>query len=123
MNKITTFNIPFSRISTTTPFEVLKDEVKFSGDLIKKDGEKVLCSGQICGFVLHYCDRCGKDLKLAVCEKFELILSDGIFEDFNHEVVDVIEFFDGKIDIDEILHSEIEAYKSGYFYCDNCKNL
>ena len=32
----------------------------------------------------------------------------------------VIEFFDGKIDFDEVIQSEVESFKSGYFYCDEC---
>ncbi len=34
-----------------------------------------------------------------------------------------MEFFDGNIDLKEVLESELEAFKSDYFYCEKCKNL
>lgn len=53
----------------------------------------------------------------------DLLLSDGIYKDADNEFSDVIEFFDGEMDLDEVFVSEVEAYKSDYFYCENCKNL
>lgn len=52
-----------------------------------------------------------------------LILSDGYYKDKPGELCDVIEFFEGEIDLDEIIQSEIESFKSDYFYCENCRNL
>ena len=40
----------------------------------------------------------------------------------NQANLDIMEFFNGQIDLDEILQSELEAYKSDYLYCMACKN-
>ena len=47
----------------------------------------------------------------------------GIYKDKDDELSNTIEFYNGQIDTDEILISELEAYKSDYFYCDKCKIL
>ncbi|WP_298086650.1 hypothetical protein [uncultured Campylobacter sp.] len=51
-----------------------------------------------------------------------LLLSEGVFNDERHESLDVMEFFGAEVDLDEILRSETEAFKSDYFYCEECKN-
>ena len=33
------------------------------------------------------------------------------------------QIFDGNIDLKEVFESELEAFKSDYFYCEKCKNL
>ena len=45
------------------------------------------------------------------------------YKDKDDELSNTIEFYNGQIDTDEILISELEAYKSDYFYCDKCKIL
>ena len=40
-----------------------------------------------------------------------------------NELSDTVEFFDGNIDLKEVFESELEAFKSDYFYCEKCKNL
>lgn len=52
----------------------------------------------------------------------DLFASDGIFKDNTNELSNTIEFFDGHIDLIEVAVSELEAYLSDYFYCNNCKN-
>ena len=32
-----------------------------------------------------------------------------------------LNFFDGNIDLKEVFESELEAFKSDYFYCENVK--
>ena len=56
-------------------------------------------------------------------EDVNLILSDGIYKDEEENLDDAVEFFDGFINLEEVLTSEIEAFKSDYFYCEKCKNL
>ncbi|MCD8214026.1 MAG: hypothetical protein LUC34_08310 [Campylobacter sp.] len=56
-------------------------------------------------------------------QEIKLFLSDGVYIDVENELSDTIEFFDGNIDLQEVFKSEIESFKSDYFYCENCKNL
>lgn len=116
--------IAFSEISNKTlPFEVLLDDLKFKGELKKINNKLVNCKGIILGSLNHFCDSCGDDLILNLNEDIELILSDGIYKGDSKTIEDVMEFFDGYIDIMDIMHSEVEAFKGDYFYCDKCKNL
>ena len=97
------------------PFELNSDGVNFNGELKRVTQNLVSCKGKIVGEIAHNCDRCGEDINL--------ILSDGIYKDKEENLDDVVEFFDGFVNLEEVLTSEIEAFKSDYFYCDKCKNL
>jgi len=48
-----------------------------------------------------------------------LHLTDGVAR--NKEDLDIIEFFDGAIDMASILHSETDAVKGDYHYCPSCR--
>lgn len=116
--------IAFVKISNDPmEFEITKDDLKFIGTLSKKSDDLVLCVAKIVGFMEHICDSCGKEMALKVDESLTLLLSDGLYKDKEHKVEDVVEFFDGFINLDELFTSEIESYKSDYIYCDSCKNL
>lgn len=116
--------INFSKISHQPyKFDISEKGVKFTGEIIKKSQNICELKGRLDGILAYICDRCGENFNLKINETVNLILSNGIFKDDNHEISDVIEFLNGVINLDEILQSEIEAYKSGYFYCDKCKNL
>jgi len=116
--------IAFAKISAVpVPFEISRDGLKFSGNLKRKDSKFIECKGEIKGKIPYICDRCGKEFDLDVSESVNLLLSEGVFNDEGHENMDVMEFFGAEIDVDEILRSETEAFKSDYFYCENCKNL
>ena len=65
----------------------------------------------------------GKAFMLPIDQDVELNLSDGIYKDSENELSDTMEFFDGNIYLKEVLESELEAFKSDYFYCEKCKNL
>lgn len=115
--------IPFLKVAPTpTPFEIERDGVNFKGTLTRKNHSLIKCGGEIQGELEHNCDRCGADIKLDLNEQVSLLLSDGEYRDNEGELADVIEFFGGFIDLDEVLLGEIEAYKSDYFYCDVCKS-
>ena len=105
------------------PFELSSDGVKFSGVLKKISPNLVSCKGEIKGELAHNCDRCGDDINLKLNEDVNLILSDGIYKDKEENLDDAVEFFDGFVNLEEVLTSEIEAFKSDYFYCEKCKNL
>nr|WP_314381447.1 hypothetical protein [uncultured Campylobacter sp.] len=115
--------IAFAKISVSpVPFEISRDGPKLSGNLKRKDSKFVECKGEIKGKIPYICDRCGKEFDLDVNESVNLLLSEGVFNDERHESLDVMEFFGTEVDLDEILRSETEAFKSDYFYCEECKN-
>lgn len=111
--------LEFNQISQSgLKFETKSDEVKLYGLLKKKSLNLVSCEAKLSGKFDHYCDRCGIEFVLSLDEDVNLILSNGFYKDSN---LDAMEFFDGFIDVDEILQSELQAYLSEYHYCDKCK--
>jgi uncharacterized metal-binding protein YceD (DUF177 family) len=101
-------------------FETKLEDIRFYGKAQKHSKDLVLCQGKIEGRFLHTCDRCGEEFELEIDEEIELFASDGIYE--KEDSLDIIEFENGILDFDTLLHSEIEAYKSDYHYCKNCSN-
>ncbi|MBP3224135.1 MAG: hypothetical protein J6M14_02375 [Campylobacter sp.] len=115
--------VNFQKISNSPiEFDIEKDGVKFSGNLVRKDTNLVSCKGKLKGVIPYICDRCGNDFELDIDEDINLLLSDGIFKDNERTNLDVMEFFNSQIDLEEILQSELEAYKSDYLYCMTCKD-
>ncbi|PID48204.1 MAG: hypothetical protein CR967_01170 [Proteobacteria bacterium] len=100
-----------------------KDGVNFFAKTQKISDKIAKIKGKIAGKTLHTCDRCGDEFILNLDENVEVLASDGLFEGLEKEKLDnIIEFFDGFIDFDEIFVSELEAIKSDYFYCKKCTN-
>ncbi len=117
--------IEFKKIPTTgIHFETSLDEIRFCGEVLKTGKTMVKCTGQLEGTLPHLCDRCGAHFELAVNERVEVFAQEGLYEDQEgEELLNIIEFFDGSIDVDTILQSEIEAFKSDYHYCGQCEQL
>lgn len=92
--------------------------ISFNGTLKRKNAEQVLATGELNGVLRHFCDSCGQALEIDVNESLELCLNDGAT---SAQELDIVEFYDGFIDLDELINSEIESIKSDYFYCKNCK--
>ncbi|EAL9011568.1 hypothetical protein DYV50_01180 [Campylobacter coli] len=115
--------IAFSRINNTNyPFKLNLENVVFEGNLVKVNPKLVKINATMQGLVYRPCDSCGEELELEIKENLDLFASDGIFKDNTNELSNTIEFFDGHIDLIEVAVSELEAYLSDYFYCNNCKN-
>ena len=117
--------ISFSKIANKEiNFELVRNnDLFFSGILKRKDPFLVKCQGTIKGEIKYICDRCGDEFMLPIDQDVELNLSDGVYKDRENELSDTVEFFDGNIDLKEVFESELEAFKSDYFYCEKCKNL
>jgi len=102
-------------------FKIEKDDILFSGEF-KKDKELVDISGKIINSLSVCCDRCGKEFIIKLDEEISIKVNDGVYkgklEDF-----DVVEFYDGFIDFNDILSSELESIKLDYHLCDKCKEI
>ncbi|WP_041956165.1 DNA-binding protein [Sulfurospirillum arsenophilum] len=118
-------NIEFKKIPANgIHFETSLGDIRFFGEAIKTSKTMVKCTGVMEGNLPHLCDRCAESFKLMVNERVEVFASEGLYEDNEgEELLNVIEFFDGSIDIDTMLQSEIEAFKSDYHYCGQCEQL
>jgi len=76
--------------------------------------------GALRGSVEVECARCGRSFALPVDERLSLKLSDGIYRGFDEEA-DIVEFYDGNIDMQELIDSEYESIRLEYHICDTCK--
>lgn len=99
------------------------NNVTLQGIVNKKSAKLLSFYGKITGDLDLICDRCGVPIKVKINEDVNLILSNGEFKEVDGLLSDVIEFYDNQIEIDDILISEVEAFKSDYFYCDKCNFL
>ncbi len=115
--------IGFNKVgSTAIPFEISKENLKFSGTLEKFSRSLIELEAKITGELLIPCDICAEDITRPVNESVKFHLSDGVYKDDENSEYDVVEIENSTIDLDEILESEIELFKSSYFCCENCQN-
>ena len=103
-------------------FQVKSDEITFKGYLQYHNGKLILLKADLEGNLQKSCDICAEEFTMPIKEKIEFFLSDGIYEDVDSIELDVVESLDETIDMEELLHSEIELIKSDYHSCDECKH-
>ena len=117
--------VEFKKIPATgIAFEVLLEGIKLVGNAKKTDRALICVDGKMSGKVIHQCDRCAEEFELLVDEGVEVFASDGIYDDKGSgELLNLVEFFDGSINFDTILQSELEALKSDYHYCGKCEQI
>lgn len=115
--------IPFSKLSSVSyPFKLNLENVVFEGELKKTEEAKIVSlQMNMKGFIYRPCDSCGEEMELELDENVKLLVSDGIFKDEENKLSDVIEFFDGQINLIDVAVSELESFLSDYFYCKNCE--
>ncbi|MDR1284666.1 MAG: hypothetical protein LBJ88_00525 [Campylobacteraceae bacterium] len=109
-------------------FSLTCDKINFFGKVYQKSPTLVLLKAKIDGELEHRCDRCAEDICLIIGEQIEMLISDGTYKTtktdkcVTQDALAVIEIYDGLINFNEILQSEIESYKSDYHYCVTCKS-
>ncbi|SFV64061.1 hypothetical protein MNB_SM-5-574 [hydrothermal vent metagenome] len=108
---------------TSTPLDFLleADGVSFKGYLEYYKGKLIFLHADMEGSLELQCDVCGDDFCMSLSEKVEFLISDGLYHDDGSLDLDVVESFDGQVDMEELLHSEIELIKSDYHSCEACK--
>lgn len=93
---------------------------KLEGKVWKIDFSLYGLEALLSGTVELICDRSGEAFSRELREEFALRISDGIYtprED--DEEFDVIEFFDGFIDMESLLEGELESIRLGYHTKDD----
>ena len=99
-------------------FETEQEGIKFCGSAEKISKNLVKSTGIMEGSFIHTCDRCGEDFNKIVKQDFEIYAYNGVYEDDEYD--NLIEFFDGSVNFDTMLQSELESLKCEYLYCKNC---
>jgi uncharacterized metal-binding protein YceD (DUF177 family) len=111
--------IAFAKVKhTPTELKFSEDGVSITGTLAKEWRDSVKLLSTFKADVDVICSRCGKEYIKHVEYPLELILSDGRYN--NNDEIDVIEFFDGNIDITYISESEIASIQEDYNFCEDC---
>lgn len=114
--------IEFRKVPTTSKeLIVKKDLVKISGTFCKITPTLVKIDAILAGITTTNCSRCNAEEKININEKLDFLLSDGIYNNENHQEI-VIETNNGIIDFDEIIESELNSIKSDYYLCEECTN-
>jgi hypothetical protein len=103
-------------------FKIEVDEITFKGYFEYHTGKLILLKAVLSGFLDKQCDSCGEEFKMSLDEDVKFYISDGIFEDENGIELDVVESYDGFVEVEELLNSELELIKSDYHSCESCKN-
>ena len=97
-----------------------KDSTSIVGEIERISRDCVKLNSTFSSEVTLICNRCGKEYKDKITYPLELILSEGRYN--SNDKIDVVEFFEKKIDFDYIANSEIASIQESYNYCDSCKN-
>jgi len=113
--------ILFSKV-TSSPKEYRSsiDGIEIVCDLSQGRANLVNASSSIKGDLTLQCDRCMEYFDIKIEEDAQLILSDGEYR--GNDSLDVVEFFDGQIDLKDLLESEIQSLKNDYHLCASCQD-
>lgn len=113
--------IPFRRITSLPQnFEVTEEGSALEGTMVQKERGLVFIDAHLNGRISVTCDRCAEEFDIMSDEKVELLVSDGLYNG-THDDYDVIEMPD-EIDLDALIHSEIELVRSDYHVCEQCQS-
>ena len=111
--------IAFDKLGTTPrPITLKRDSVQMKGSLRRSDTHRIDLDGRLLGEMTLTCDRCGETYRRTLDEPLQLCVTDRVAE--ANEDLDIIEFFDGVVDLTYILESEINALEGDYHLCSAC---
>ena len=100
-------------------------DMVLSGELLRpRMHDLAELHGRLTGSVTLTCDRCGADYEHKMDEKVTLLITDSPYKrkerESDEREYDIIEFLDGKVDLDIIIESEVNAIKYDYHKCSEC---
>jgi len=111
--------ILFDKIgSSPKEFEYRKEHTLIKGTLHKNGYHRVNMEANLSGEISLDCVRCGVEFSYSLDNDLDLIISDEVIE--TKDSLDILEFLDGVINIEDIVDSEINSLKSEYNYCKDC---
>jgi len=102
------------------PLEInyIDNSASIIGELSRVDRNSVKLNSTFKASVEVICNRCGKEYMVDANYPLELLLSEGRYN--SNDEIDVVEFFDGKIDLKYLIESEIASIEEGYNFCESC---
>jgi uncharacterized metal-binding protein YceD (DUF177 family) len=115
--KIEFKKVPQSPKSFTSEYH----SVKIEGTFCKISPTLVKIDSTLAGNMDVTCCRCGEEESITLDEELNFLVSDGVYKTESDDLV--IEVYDGIIDFDEIIESEISSEISDYHICEKCANI
>ena len=110
--------------STPLDFELKSDNITFKGFLEFYKRNLILLKADISGKLSLDCGTCNNAFDIILDENIEILLCDGEYKE-DDDNLDVMELFsdeqDSTINLEDLLSSEIELYKSEYYKCSKCQ--
>lgn len=110
--------ISFQKITNQPKnFSLQKEGILFEGNVIRVNQSLYKITSTISGEIALVCDRSGEDFLKCIQEDLTLLISNGIWDKQSQDrgnELDIIEFFDGFIDFEYILQSEISSIQMQY---------
>lgn len=104
--------------STPKDFCLTLDNAKLEGQIYRINSQILCLKGKLLGEIELICDKTGENFIQTLDNPLVLYISDGIWDTQSQsqkiDSFDVIEFFDGFVDLNYILESEIESIKLDY---------
>lgn len=119
--------IEFKKIAATPKsFSLESEGVVFSGEVSRISSKLFEIKAHLGGEITLVCDLSGEEYQKALDESLVLYISNGVWDTQSQSDLmtdfDVIEFFDGFIDFEYILQSEINSIKMDYHIKEGEKN-
>ena len=102
-------------------FEKTVNNITIKGYLQYDSNQLIVLDATLKGTIQTQCAVCGDDFEYEVDEKLHFFVSDGIYKDEENHLIDVVEADNGELDIEELIHSEVESIKSDYLCCEFCE--
>lgn len=94
------------------------ERIELCGEIVRQSQRLVCFQGVLKGALNLVCTMSGQDFTKEIHEELVLYFSDGIWEAQSQskdiDSLDIIEFFDGFIDFDFVVTSEIESIRLDY---------
>ncbi len=115
--------IDFKKISKEPrSFVYESNGLTLKGCIYRKQAHLYMMDALLVGDILLTCDKSGEEYVKTLNEKLNFGISDGIFPSHTLKELEVVEFFDGYIDIAFLLESEVESIKLEYHTKEHINN-
>lgn len=105
------------------PFTFEKDGFGLDGTASRISNGMVKLEFVLSGPIELPCDRCAETVVRELNEEICLFASDGTYSGQMEQSIDVVEFYQGFIEMGELLESELSLIRSDYLICSQCIDL
>ncbi|BDR27842.1 DUF177 domain-containing protein [Helicobacter suis] len=108
---------------SSSPIAYEHEGIRLEGGVKRISSNLFLLEGHLQGRIQVECARSAKPFFKEILQDLKVFICDGIFDpkegnEAGIDALDVIESFDGMIDIADVLYSEVQSIQADYHYLD-----